>query len=133
MALVLFFDGDCGFCSSSVRRVYQLDPGGNIEFAPLQGILAGKLDLGKYADKDNGSMVILRESDGVMFTKGDAWILLGKTLGGIWATMASVFSLFPKGARDWAYDLVARNRYLIAGKGNQCTLPEEGLRKRMRE
>jgi predicted DCC family thiol-disulfide oxidoreductase YuxK len=133
MALVLFFDGDCGFCAKSVRRVYQLDPGGAIVFAPLQGVLARKLGLRKYAEKGGGSMVILRESDGVIFTKGDAWILLGETLGGIWAALASAFSLFPKHARDWAYDLVARNRYRIAGKGNACAMSEEGLRKRMRE
>ena len=133
MALVLFFDGDCGFCNKSVRRVYQIDQQGTIEFAPLQGLLAGKLGLGKYADKDGGSMVILRESDGEMFTKGDAWIALGGALGGIWAALASAFSLFPKHVRDWAYDLVAKNRYLLAGKGNACAMPEEGLRKRMRE
>ena len=133
MALVLFFDGDCGFCNKSVRRVYQIDQQGAIEFAPLQGLLAGELGLGKYADKDGGSMVILRESDGEMFTKGDAWIALGGALGGIWAALASAFSLFPKHVRDWAYDLVAKNRYLLAGKGNACAMPEEGLRKRMRE
>jgi len=133
MALVLFFDGDCGFCSKSVRRVYQLDPRGAFEFAPLQGLLAGKLGLAEYAEKGGGSMVILRESDGVMFTKGDACIILGETLGGIWAALASAFSLFPKTARDWAYELVARNRYLLAGKGNHCAMPEDGLRKRMRE
>ncbi len=133
MALVLFFDGECGFCSKSVRRVYQLDPKGAIEFAPLQGELSGKLGLGKYADKDGGSMVILRESDGEMFTKGDAWVVLGKTLGGVWKVLAAAFSLFPKQIRDWAYDLVANNRYRIAGRGNPCALPDEGLRKRMRE
>lgn len=130
---MLFFDGDCGFCSKSVRRVYQLDPGGDIEFAPLQGVLAGKLGLRKYAEKDGGSMVILRESDGVMFTKGDAWITLGESLGGIWAALATAFSLFPKHSRDWFYDLVAKNRYRLAGKGNACALPDEGLRKRMRD
>jgi predicted DCC family thiol-disulfide oxidoreductase YuxK len=133
MALVIFFDGDCGFCSKSVRRVYELDMKGDIEFSPLQGILAGTLGLRKYAEKEGGSMVILRESDGRMFTKGDAWIVLGETLGGGWAGLASAFSLFPKHARDWAYDLIARNRYLLSGKGKACAVPDEGLKKRMRD
>ncbi len=133
MALVLFFDGDCGFCSKSVRRVYQFDKAGTFEFAPLQGVLAAQLDLLKFAEKDGGSMVILRESDGVMFIKGDAWILLGKTLGGIWAALAHVFSVLPKNFRDWVYDLISNHRYLIAGKGDHCALPDEGLRKRMRD
>lgn len=133
MRLVLFFDGDCGFCTKSVRRVYRLDEKGAVEFAPLQGKLAGELGLTKFADKAGGTMVIIRESDGRRFFKGDAWIELGKTLGGIWAVLAAVFSVFPKAARDWGYDLVARNRYLLAGKGNACGMPDEGLRKRMRE
>lgn len=78
-------------------------------------------------------MVILRESDGVMFTKGDAWIELGGNLGGIWAMLATAYSIFPKQARDWVYDLFAKNRYRLAGKENLCTMPEEGMRNRMRE
>jgi predicted DCC family thiol-disulfide oxidoreductase YuxK len=133
MALVLFFDGDCGFCSKSVRRVYQFDSRGMIHFAPLQGKLSKELGLQKYAEKGGGSMVILRESDGIMFIKGDALIALGKALGGIWAALSVAFSLVPKQVRDWAYERVAKNRYRIAGEVNACEMPEEGLRKRMRD
>ncbi len=132
MAWVLFFDGDCGFCSKSVRRVYALDKKGAVEFAPLQGEMAREMDLAKFADKEGGTMVMLREEDGAKFYKGDAWVVLGKALGGVWALLAGSFALFPKAARDWGYDLVAKNRYLIAGKNNACGMPDEGLRKRMR-
>ena len=133
MGLVLFFDGDCGFCNRSVRAVHGLDKHGDVEFSPLQGNLAKRLGLEEFADKEAGTMVILRESDGMRFFKGDAWIELGKTLGGIWAVLAGIFSMFPKTARDWGYDLVARNRYRLAGKGDSCRTPDESLRKRMRE
>ena len=132
MSLVLFFDGDCGFCSKSVLRVYHLDPKGAIGFAPLQGVLAAKLELQKYSEKGGGSMVILRESDGVMFTKGDAIIELGKALGGVWAALARAFSLFPRSTRNLAYDLVARHRYLLPGKGNRCAVPDKYFMARMR-
>jgi predicted DCC family thiol-disulfide oxidoreductase YuxK len=128
---VLFFDGECGFCSKSVRRVYRLDRRGEIEFAPLQGELAGRLGLEKYAEKGGGSVVFMRESDGVMFLKGDAVVELGKVLGGQWGRLAVVFSVFPKSFRDWVYDLVARNRFRLAE--GVCEMPDEGLRKRMRE
>jgi predicted DCC family thiol-disulfide oxidoreductase YuxK len=132
MALVLFFDGDCAFCSKSVRRVYQLDAKGAFEFAPLQGVLAAKLNLRNYAEKGGGSMVILRESDCAMFTRGDAIIELGKALGGVCAALACAFSIFPRCARDWAYDLVARNRHFLAGKSNQCAMPDKDFMARMR-
>lgn len=133
MGLVLFFDGDCGFCSKSVRAVHRLDKRGHIEFSPLQGKLAGELGLEKYAEKAGGSMVIIREPDGMRFFKGDAWIVLGKELGGIWAVLSACFSILPKAARNLIYDLVARNRYLLPGKGDSCEMPEESLRRRMRE
>jgi predicted DCC family thiol-disulfide oxidoreductase YuxK len=133
MGLVLFFDGDCGFCSKSVRQVYRLDAKGAVEFAPLQGELSKELGFEKFAAKDGGTMVIVRESDGQQFFKGDAWIVLGKALGGIWAVLAALFSVFPQVMRNRIYDLVARNRYLLAGKGNACAMPDEGLRKRMRD
>ena len=132
MAWVLFFDGDCGFCSKSVRRVYALDKEGMVDFAPLQGELAREMGLAGFADKKGGTMVMLRESDGEKFYKGDAWIVLGKALGGVWALLARIFGMFPKAVRDWGYDLVAKNRYLIAGKNESCGMPDAGLRERMR-
>lgn len=132
MSWVLFFDGDCGFCSKSVQRVYALDKEGVISFAPLQGKLAGEMDLKKFADKEGGTMVMLREEDGEKFYKGDAWIVLGEALGGVFSILANVFGIFPISARNWVYDLVAKNRYLLAGKNETCEMPEEGLRNRMR-
>lgn len=129
---MLFFDGDCAFCSKSVRYIYQLDTKRAVEFAPLQGVLAAEFDLRKHAEKGGGSMVILRESDAVMFTKSDAIIELGKALGGVWAALARAFSLFPRLARDRVYDLIAKNRHMLAGKGNQCALADKDFTARMR-
>ncbi len=130
VSLVLFYDGECGFCTRSVRFVYEYDGKGVIEFAPLQGELAGKFGLKGYSEKGGGSMVMLREEDGEIFTKGDALIELGKALGGVFCLLAVMFSLLPQKFRDWLYDLVARNRNRLAGA---CELPDESLRKRMRD
>ena len=130
MSLVLFFDGECGFCKRSVRLVYEYDEKGLIEFAPLQGVLAEKYELKGYSEKGGGSMVMLREEDGEVFTKGDALIELGKNLGGVFWVLAFGFSNFPKLLRNGLYDLVAKNRYKLAGS---CELPDEGLMKRIRE
>ncbi len=113
----------------SVRFVYEYDKKGLIEFAPLQGELSGRFELKGYAEKGGGSMVILREEDGKIFTKGDALLELGKTLGGVFRLLAVMFSMLPRRLRNAAYDLIARNRNRLAGA---CELPDEGLRKRMR-
>lgn len=132
MGWVLFFDGECGFCNKSVRRVHALDRSGEMDFAPLQGELSAEKGFTKYADKKGGTMVLLREEDGEAFMKGDAWVELGRALGGFWSLLAGCFAIFPKRLRDFCYDLVAKNRYLLAGRGDSCGMPAESLRARMR-
>lgn len=133
MSWVLFFDGDCGFCSKSVRRVHRLDKSGLIDFAPLQGELAGEKGFGKYAEKGAGTMVLMREGDGLVFLRSEALVELGKVLGGGWAVLGRCLSFVPRGLRDWGYDFVARNRHRLAGYGRACGIPDEGLRRRMRD
>jgi predicted DCC family thiol-disulfide oxidoreductase YuxK len=133
VSLVMFFDGECGFCQKSVRFVYEFDERGLIEFAPLQGHFATELGLLSYAEKGGGSLVVLREQDGEVFTKSDALVELGKALGGVFYLLAMMLSGLPKRFRNGAYDLVARNRYRLAGKAVACGLPNENLMKRMRE
>lgn len=133
MRLVLFFDGECGFCQKSVRWIHEFDDKGWIEFAPLQGELAEKFGLGGYAEKGGGSLVVLREPDGEIFTKSDAVAELGKALGGVFRVLAFMLSRIPGKLRDGIYDWVARNRYRLLGKADACALPDKGLRERMRE
>ncbi len=131
MRWVLFFDGECGFCDEWVRRIYRLDREGQIEFAPLQGQLGRSLGLEKHTKNSGGSMVLLREEDGVMFYKSDAIVELGRIIGGPWEVLAMVLWMVPSLLRNQAYDLVARNRQRIGGA--RCVIPDEGLRARTRK
>lgn len=132
MGWVLFFDGECGFCSRSVRRVHGLDRAGVVDFAPLQGELAAERGFTRYAAKGGGTMVLLREEDGRIFLKSEACVMLGRVLGGVWRVMAEVCGVLPRGVRDAIYDGVARNRHLLGGGGGSCEVPEGSLRERMR-
>ncbi len=131
MTWVLFFDGDCAFCSKAVRRVVRLDVREKISFAPLQGELAKKHGFGSYAGERNETMVLLRESDGRTFTHSDALIELARALGGYW----SVFTIarwIPRFIRDGVYRWIANNRYRFMGKAKVCMLPDPALLKRLR-
>ena len=132
MGWVLFFDGDCAFCSRAVQRAFRLDKQGKLSFAPLQGKLANELGFSKHAAKDGGTMVVLRESDGRVFFKSDALIEIARALGGWWLIPA-LARFIPKPLRDLGYVLIANNRYRISGKSESCTLPDPELRKRLRE
>jgi predicted DCC family thiol-disulfide oxidoreductase YuxK len=132
MGWVLFFDGDCAFCSSSVRRVARLDKRGRVAFAPLQGKLAYEMDFSRYASTSGGTMVLLRESDGQIFFRSDAVIELTRALGGFWRIF-TLARFIPKSLRDWIYRQIADHRYLFPGKNDACSLPTPELAKRLRE
>ena len=132
MSWVLFFDGDCAFCSASVRRVVRFDKHRRVAFAPLQGKLAAEMDFSKYADEAGGTMVLLRESDGRVFMRSDALIELASALGGGW-WICTLARFIPKPLRDRVYQWVADHRFLFMGKAATCSLPDPELLKRLRE
>jgi predicted DCC family thiol-disulfide oxidoreductase YuxK len=132
MAWVLFFDGDCPFCCRSVRWVVKLDRRARVAVAPLQGKLAQEKGLTRYATRDGGSVVLLRESDGAVFFNSSALIELARALGGAWR-LATAARFIPRPLRDWAYNWVAQNRYRILPKSTSCALPSSELLRRLRE
>lgn len=132
MGWVQFFDGECAFCSRSVQVVSRLDKGERISFAPLQGKLSQEHGFTRHAVPGGGTMVVLRESDGRVFTHSDAWIELMRALGGGWRVFGLV-RFIPRFIRDAAYGWVARNRYRFMGKSASCALPDAAMLKRMRE
>jgi predicted DCC family thiol-disulfide oxidoreductase YuxK len=131
MKWVMFFDGDCAFCSKSVREVYRRDRRGRIDFAPLQGAFAARLGFAHHADPVDGTMVILRESDGAVFLHSDGWLELARALGGWWRWLA-LAHFVPRFLRDAVYRWVARNRYRFMGKSDHCELPDPGMMARVR-
>jgi predicted DCC family thiol-disulfide oxidoreductase YuxK len=132
MGWVVFFDGDCGFCSQSVRWLARLDKAGRIDFAPLQGSLAARHGFSHQAERD-GTVVLLRESDGRIFTRSDSLIEIGRVLGGVWHIPATIATLIPRPLRDFFYRMFARNRLRIMGKSTACGMPDPEWLKRLRE
>ena len=132
MGWVVFFDGDCAFCSRSIRLLARLDKHERISFAPLQGKLSREKGFSHYADPKGGTMVVLRESDGKIFTHSDSWLEIAWALGGWWRLL-TVLRIILKPLRDLVYRWVARNRYRILGKSDHCGMPDPAVVRRLRE
>lgn len=132
MGWVLFFDGDCAFCSESVRQAVRFDKRGRVSFAPLQGRLSQELGFAKYAAGEGGTMVLLRESDGKVFMHSDGLIELARVFGGGWKWFA-LARFIPKPLRDLVYRAIARNRYRLMGKSDTCPLPGPAVMERLRD
>jgi predicted DCC family thiol-disulfide oxidoreductase YuxK len=70
------------------------------------------------------------QQDERVFDRSEAVLKAGRELGGLWATIASVASIFPRALLDPLYRIVARNRYRVFGKFETCMLPDPAQRSR---
>jgi predicted DCC family thiol-disulfide oxidoreductase YuxK len=132
MAWVLFFDGNCAFCSESVRQAVRFDKHERLAVAPLQGKLAAQMGFSRYAAESGGTLVLLRESDGRVFLRSDALIELARMFGGGWRVFA-LARFIPRALRDRVYRWVADHRHLLLPKSASCRLPDPAVVKRLRE
>lgn len=124
---VFIFDHVCVLCSGGVSFIMKHDREGAIAFTSAQGPLGQALCCHFGIDWDE-SYVFLR--NGRAYTKSDGYFEVARTLGGWWR-LGLMFAIIPRGLRDWAYDLVARNRYKWFGKtAEACALltPEQRAR-----
>ena len=117
---IVFFDGVCAFCSSSIDFFMRRDRHGRLKFAPLQGETAAATLPGSDRD-DLDSMVYLLNDR--RYRKSSAVVQILKQLGGVWLLLAGLLWIIPKPIRDLGYSIVAKVRYRIFGKKESCRLP----------
>jgi predicted DCC family thiol-disulfide oxidoreductase YuxK len=114
---VIFYDGVCALCNSSVQFVIKRDRKKRFRYAALQSDYAQKV-LGKEVSFD--SFVLWHE--GKLYRKSTAAFKVLWLLGGFW-TLGYVAIIVPSFIRNGVYDWVARNRYKWFGKYDSCPLP----------
>lgn len=124
---VFIFDHVCVLCSGGVSFIMKHDHAAAIAFTPAQGPLGSALARHFGIDWDE-SYIFIR--NGRAFTRSDGYFEVARALGGWWRA-ALVFRFIPRPLRDWAYDMIAKNRYRWFGKtAEACPLltPEQRAR-----
>lgn len=117
---VLFFDGVCGLCNTTVNRLIRWDGAGVLRFAPLQGETASRV-LPKEDVTTLASVVLL--DGGGTHRRTDAVVRVLRHLGGRYRLLAAALWLIPRPLRDVGYRFVAKFRYRVFGKKDTCRLP----------
>lgn len=115
---ILFFDGVCNLCNSSVDFVIRHRKDQSIHFAPLQGATAASLLPAEYLQLS--SLVLY--SDGKIYDKSQAAIRLSSLLKFPF-NIFTIFRFLPTPLTDFFYDRVAKNRYRWFGKKETCRIP----------
>ncbi|WP_421920252.1 thiol-disulfide oxidoreductase DCC family protein [Marinifilum sp.] len=128
---VILFDGVCNFCNITVRFVLAYNRKENIHFAPLQSFFAKQL-LSKYNLSSDDIDTVVFIEHGKAYTKSEAAFQIAHHLIFPWKALY-YFKHIPKRISDWAYNLIARNRYSFFGKKNQCMVPKPEWKERFHE
>src|SRR6185436_14160481 len=130
---LLLYDGVCGLCDHLVQFVLAHDPRGVFDFAPLQSATGRAAVAREGADPDSlTSFYVVRDyrtRDAHSLVKGRAALFVARTLGWPWKA-AGAFGMLPTAMLNLGYDLVARYRYRVFGRFEQCVLPRPEQRKR---
>jgi predicted DCC family thiol-disulfide oxidoreductase YuxK len=63
------------------------------------------------------------------YSKSDAVIRILVSFGGAWKIIAAL-KIIPKFICDWIYDVIAKSRYKIFGRRDQCMVPTKELKEK---
>src|ERR1700722_2122378 len=132
-AHLVLYDGVCGLCNRLLQFLLAADHRAVFDFASLQSA-AGRAIVeraGGNPDELSSFYVFAnyRTAGSRFITRGEAALFVAGGLGWPWRLMC-LMRAFPSAWLDRAYDLVARNRYRIFGRYEQCLAPRPEFRNR---
>jgi len=118
---IVFFDGVCNLCNSSVDLIMRKNRKKDIYFSSLQSGFAKE-----FLAADNigqGDLdTIIYYTGGKFYFRSTAVLKITKKLSGGYKLL-QVFLIVPRFIRDGVYRWVAKNRYRFFGKRDTCRLP----------
>lgn len=128
---IVLFDGVCNLCSGWVQFLIKRDPYAEFSFCSVQSKEGRELIESIGLDSNQiETMAYIRS--GQVFLRSTAFLEIVKILPVGWPIL-SLGLYVPRRFRDWFYNIIARNRYRIAGKKEQCLIPTEELKVRFIE
>ena len=130
---LVLYDGVCGLCNRLLQFLLGRDHRRVFRFAALQSH-AGR----SMVERSDGNAVELssfyviadyQTANARPLTRSSAALFVAAELGWPWKA-ARLLRFVPRVIRDAAYDVVARSRYRVFGRLDQCVVPSPDVRDR---
>jgi predicted DCC family thiol-disulfide oxidoreductase YuxK len=135
-AHLVLYDGVCGLCNSLLQFLLTHDRRGVFAFASLQSRRGRAVVEHLGGDPaDLTSFYVLanyRTRHSRIFAKSQAALFVAGQLGWPWKA-AVIARTLPSALLDRAYNVIARNRYRVFGRFEQCLAPRPEFRDRFVE
>lgn len=119
---VIVFDGHCVLCSANARFVLRNDRSGHFRLAAMQGEVGADLLRRFGIDPDDPDTLIVVQG-GAALRNSDAVLAIWSGLGWPWRICATL-RIVPRQLRDTLYRFVARNRFRLFGRNENCFVPD---------
>lgn len=119
---IVFFDGECNFCNSTVDFIWNRNKKRNLYYASLQSDFASKF-LKENGIEDIKLDTIYFFSGGKVFSKTKAFVMILKELNCHYKAFAGALNILPSPFSNKVYDMVAKNRHSIFGDKDSCRIP----------
>jgi predicted DCC family thiol-disulfide oxidoreductase YuxK len=123
---IIFYDGSCGLCQSSIQWLLRRDKKKQFYYATQQGELFTSI-----TGLVNAGDAIVYYENGNVYQEAEALAYICRALGGIWPVFFWKWKILPRGLSRYLYNAIAKRRYNIFGKARYCQLPSPEDRKRM--
>lgn len=133
---LVLYDGVCGLCNRLLQFMLKHDHRRVFSFASLQSA-TGKAMVARWGGnpEELSSFYVIadfRTHNARAVTKSDAALFVARQLGWPWKALR-VAGVLPLALRNRMYDVIARSRYQVFGRYDQCLLPQEEHRSRFVE
>jgi len=122
-------DAQCSLCARGARWIARNDHKNEFRIIPLQSELGSAL-MRHYGMDPGDPLSWLYLEDGLAYSSIDAFIRVGKRLGGVW-NLLIILRAVPPVIQNYFYNLIARNRYQWFGQTDMCSLPNPEIQKRI--
>jgi predicted DCC family thiol-disulfide oxidoreductase YuxK len=135
-AHLVLYDGVCGLCSRLLQFLLTHDRRGVFAFASLQSATGRAVVEGLGGDPTElTSFYVLanyRTRNSQIFARSNAALFVASQLGWPWKA-ALIARVLPGAVLDRAYNVIARHRYRVFGRFEQCPAPRSEFRGRFVE
>lgn len=130
---LVLYDGVCGLCNRMLRFLLKHDRRAVFVFASLQSAVGRSLLERGGGDADAlATFYVLpdyRSEHVRVLDRSRAALFVAGALGWPWKA-AVLMNVLPTPILDRAYDLVARSRYRVFGRLEECPIPQPEFRRR---
>lgn len=126
---IVLFDAECVLCSANAQFILERDREAQFRLASTQSEIGQSL-YRRHGMDPNDPVSLLVVEGGRIRKDSDAVISIYERLGFPWK-LARGFRVVPAPLRDLVYRFIARNRYRLFGRRDNCWLAPDRYRDRI--